>query len=463
MEKGKKAGKWRMIPILFAVLSSFLLWDRVSAVQESQAEGRTEPRTLAERETPAEPEMAQTGEASPVPEPAQLYAKAAVLMDADTGRVLYGKNENEILPMASTTKIMTCIVALENGSLEDRVTVSAYAASQPKVHLGMRTGQQFVLKDLLYSMMLESHNDSAVAIAEHIGAGLLSLPEEQERSKEDSKRAVAAFVELMNQKARDIGCYDTYFVTPNGLDAVGQVGEEKRQHSTTARDLASIMKYCICQSGQKENFLEITRTPSYALKDVRGKYRYACTNHNAFLSMMDGALSGKTGFTGAAGYCYVGALKRDDKCFTVALLACGWPNHKTWKWSDTKALMNYGLAGYQFHSFSKDRVREEWCQPILVEQGKTEKLGGQAYTEVAVQRADDSREGMLLRSGEEVVVKCEVKKQLEAPVEAGEEVGQISYLVNGEMYRMDLIVTGQSVEAIDFRWCFEQIISRFLL
>ena len=85
----------------------------------------------------------------------QLYARSAVLMDADSGRVLFGKNENERMPMASTTKIMTCILALENGNMEDMVTVSSYAAGQPKVHLGMREGQQFRLKDLLYSLMLE--------------------------------------------------------------------------------------------------------------------------------------------------------------------------------------------------------------------------------------------------------------------------------------------------------------------
>ena len=97
----------------------------------------------------------------------QLYAQSAVLMDADSGRVLFEKNGYEQMPMASTTKIMTCILALENGNLEDEVTISSYAASQPKVHLGMYNGQKFHLGDLLYSLMLESHNDSAVAIAEH--------------------------------------------------------------------------------------------------------------------------------------------------------------------------------------------------------------------------------------------------------------------------------------------------------
>ena len=103
-----------------------------------------------------------------IPDPQNLYAKSAVLIDGDSGRVLYAKDADNAMPMASTTKIMTCILALEHGKPEDIVTVSEYAASMPEVSLGMRTGEQFYLEDLLYSLMLESHNDTAVAIAEHI-------------------------------------------------------------------------------------------------------------------------------------------------------------------------------------------------------------------------------------------------------------------------------------------------------
>ena len=100
--------------------------------------------------------------------PSELYARYAVLMDAETGRILFSKSGDTEAPMASTTKIMTCILALENGTLTDKVSVSSEAASQPEVSLGMKEGQSFYLKDLLYSLMLESHNDTAVAIAEHI-------------------------------------------------------------------------------------------------------------------------------------------------------------------------------------------------------------------------------------------------------------------------------------------------------
>ena len=228
--------------------------------------------------------------------------------------------------MASTTKIMTCILALEKQKEGQVVTASAYAAGRPKVRLGVKDQEQFYLKDLLYSLMLESHNDSAVVIAEGIAG------------------TVEEFAKLMNGKAEELGCSDTHFVTPNGLDD----SDEGGVHSTTARDLALIMRYCIMQSPCREEFLEITRTKNYQFSDVQGNRSFSCANHNAFLDMMDGALTGKTGFTSDAGYCYVGALKRDGRTFIVALLACGWPNNKSYKWADTRKLMEYGIANYQY-------------------------------------------------------------------------------------------------------------------
>ena len=169
----------------------------------------------------------------------QLYAQSVVLMDADSGRILFEKNGYEQRPMASTTKIMTLIVTLENANLDEIVTVSEYAAGMPDVQLGVRVGEQYRLEDLLYSLMLESHNDSAVAIAEHVGG------------------SVEGFAAMMNAKARDIGCYDTYYITPNGLDAE----DENGVHSTTAADLARVMRYCICQSPKRVKFRSPSASP----------------------------------------------------------------------------------------------------------------------------------------------------------------------------------------------------------
>ena len=112
------------------------------------------------------------------------------------------------------------------------------------------------------------------------------------------------------------------------------------------------MRYCICLSPAKEQFLEITQTPSHCFFDVDGKREFSCQNHNAFLSMMEGAISGKTGFTAQAGYCYVGAVQKDGKTLIAALLGCGWPNNKGYKWSDTRKLMEYGLQEVFFPLFS---------------------------------------------------------------------------------------------------------------
>lgn len=373
----------------------------------------------------------------------QLYARSAVLMDADSGRVLFGKNENEQMPMASTTKIMTCILALENGNMKDMVTVSAYAAGQPKVHLGMYEGQQFQLKDLLYSLMLESHNDSAVAIAEHIGG------------------SVEGFAAMMNQKARDIGCFDTCFITPNGLDASATDSKgSTKVHSTTAKELARIMKYCIEESEKKEEFLEITRTSSHFFSDGEGKGSYSCNNHNAFLSMMNGALSGKTGFTNNAGYCYVGALRRDDKTFVVALLACGWPNNKNYKWSDTKKLMEYGLENYEYRNV----YEQTELSPLPVEGGVpgSGRPYDEAYVKVSVKEQDQELR-VLLKEEETVEKKIQLPNALTAPVKSGSEAGSVKYYLDGELIREYTIITDNDVERMDFRWVIGYIWNLYAL
>ena len=249
----------------------------------------------------------------------QLYARSAVLMDADSGRILFEKEGNAVRPMASTTKIMTCILALEEGKTDSEVKVSEEACRQPQVRLGVRKGENYRLKDLLYSLMLESHNDSAVLVAENVAG------------------SVQEFAVEMNKKAKEIGCKDTHFVTPNGLDGT----DEKGAHRTTAEDLARIFRYCITESPKREQFLEITRKEMYSFQNIEQTRTFSCRNHNAFLKMMDGALSGKTGFTAKAGYCYIGALKSDNRTFIVVLLACGWPGNRSYKWKDTRKLMEY--------------------------------------------------------------------------------------------------------------------------
>ncbi|MGN0279892.1 MAG: D-alanyl-D-alanine carboxypeptidase family protein [Lachnospiraceae bacterium] len=372
----------------------------------------------------------------------RLYAKAAVLMDADSGRVLYGKNENEILPMASTTKIMTCILALEYGNPDEIVEVSSYAASMPKVKLYVKQGEKYRLGDLLYSLMLESHNDSAVVIAEAVGG------------------SVEEFAAMMNQKARDIGCFDSYFITPNGLDAV--VNDSGKIHSTTAEDLARIMAYCVTDSPKKEEFLEITRTISYDFTDAEGKRSFHCNNHNAFLGMMQEALSGKTGFTNNAGYCYVGAIESEGRIFTVALLACGWPNNKSYKWSDMKKLAAYGMEHYQYRDIYENKTFSD----IVVSNG----IAGEnatpyekATVAVHLDNGGETQMPYLLSEEDQIEVKTQIARTLEAPVEAHTEIGAVSYYLNGSLIRSYPIVTDKEVRECTYGFICRYIMNLYLM
>ena len=352
--------------------------------------------------------------------PENLYARSAVLMDADTGRILFGKNDNEVMPMASTTKIMTLLVTLEHADLDEIVEVSARAASMPDVQLHIREGERYRLQDLCYSLMLESHNDSAVAIAEHVGG------------------TVEGFAAMMNQKAKHLGCYHTYFITPNGLDAEDEHGK----HSTTARDLARIMRCCI----KNETFLSITREPSWTFTDMDGNRSFTVQNKNAFLQMMEGALTGKTGFTNEAGYCYVGALERGEKRLITVVLACGWPNHKTWKWMDTKALMDYGLEDYHKETVGSDRMALE---PVSVMDGQKEKV--EILTDAAL-------EDFLLKEDDEFTMEVLVPDILKAPVQAGELVGSVAYYINGQIVDLFPVYTASEVKKIDLEWRLRQVI-----
>ena len=352
--------------------------------------------------------------------PENLYARSAVLMDADTGRILFGKNDNEVMPMASTTKIMTLLVTLEHADLDEIVEVSERAASMPDVQLHIREGERYRLQDLCYSLMLESHNDSAVAIAEHVGG------------------TVEGFAAMMNQKAKHLGCYHTYFITPNGLDAEDEHGK----HSTTASDLARIMRCCI----KNETFLSITREPSWTFTDMDGNRSFTVQNKNAFLQMMEGALTGKTGFTNEAGYCYVGALERGEKRLITVVLACGWPNHKTWKWMDTKALMNYGLEDYHKETVGSDRMALE---PVSVMDGQKEKV--EILTDAAL-------ENFLLKEDDEFTMEVLVPDILKAPVQAGELVGSVAYYINGQIVDLFPVYTASEVKKIDLEWRLRQVI-----
>jgi len=347
------------------------------------------------------------------PQVPKVHALASLLMDGSVNRVLYEHNGYERMAMASTTKIMTCIIALENASLDEVVTISAYAARMPDVQLNVKSGEQYHLKDLLMSLMLESHNDVAVAIAEHVGG------------------SVEGFATMMNDKARSLDCVDTNFITPNGLDAEG--------HYTTANDLAVIASYAI----ENDMFIKITNTLSHGFNEINGKRNFHVSNKNQFLHMIDGSIGVKTGFTNKAGYCFVGAIRRPDKTLISVVLGCGWPPSKSLKWKDTKALMNYGIDNYK----QKDVFRRLEQDTLVVKDGQTR-------VEQLELTGDLS---LLLRDDEVVEVNYDLPNYLQAPIEANNIVGYQEYYIDGNIYQKFPIYTTIDVKKIDFKFCFNKM------
>ena len=383
----------------------------------------------------AEYKIPQTVDMTPVAEePAELYALSAVLMDGESGRVLYEKDGERPLANASTTKVLTCIVALENSLGDDYVQVSQNAASQPEVKLGLQKGEQYYLEDLLYSLMLKSHNDTAVAIAEHCGG------------------SVEGFARMLNRKAKQIGCKDTYFITPNGLDAE----DENGKHHTTAKDLALIMRYAV----KNETFLHIAQTRDYTFSEITGKRTFSVHNANAFLDMRDGVLAGKTGYTSQAGYCYVCAWEKEGKTFIVSLLGCGWPNHKTYKWSDTEKLLDFGDYNYEYETYWKEPQTGKILVTDGVEDGQD--IGTKIYLrgKCSVTAYDREKE-VLLKKGETVICKIEIPQKVSAPVLKGEKLGRIAYYLDGKLIDFYPVYAEKSVEKISFKWYTEKVFHDF--
>lgn len=424
LKKGTR--RMKIIFLCFFILCPYFLWSAMPLAADAATAGANTAalfcsEMLQEKNSFAE----QSDEKQAVPEQKELklYAKAALLLDASNNRVLYEKDGYEVLPMASTTKIMTAVLALEYGNLEDEVTVSKRAASMPKVHLGMREGETYKLKDLLFSLMLESHNDSAVAIAEHIGG------------------SVEGFADMMNQKARDIGCENTWFITPNGLDAT----QGDKIHSTTAYDLAKIAAYAV----SNDLFVALVGTKSHQFCELQSGRGFQVNNKDQFLHMMDGAIGIKTGFTNQAGYCFVGALRTQDRTLVSVVLASGWPPHKSYKWTDTKALMSMGVKDYAVKNVEKKEIPES----IDVVNG----------TEGTVPLCMEWKElPILLADWDKVLVSVEMKEELPAPVAKGEIAGYEKVMINGQLFAMIPVETAEAVGEYTYTYCLTEIVKRYL-
>lgn len=364
-----------------------------------------------------------------------MYSGAYALIDGETGRVLAGKEENIPMANASTTKILTCIVTLENCDLSEMVTVSSNAAVQPKVHLGMKEKEQYPLKDLLYGLMLESYNDCAVAIAEHVAG------------------STESFAAMMNEKAKEIGCKDTYFITPNGLDAETQ----DNFHHTTAADLCKIMAYCTWESPMKEMFLKITQTRNYT-GSSNGK-EYSFVNKNAFLNQMDGVLSGKTGFTNKAGYCYVAAMEVNEEKYSIALLACGWPNNKNYKWKDARTLFEYGMEQYDVKIVRIKEFRQKMQVDGYAASAKFRNLNKTTDLQLHTKKQEYQ---LLMNDEDKIETEIILYTDTQLPIKEGQKMGVCNIYLNDLMIDELPILASESAYIWGWKDILHTIFYQFL-
>lgn len=233
-------------------------------------------------------------------------SRACVIIDRNTNAVLYGKNENQKRKMASTTKIMTATIIIENCNLNETVEISKKAAGTGGSRLGLKAGDKITIRDLLYGLMMRSGNDSAVALAEYAGG------------------SIEGFAEKMNQKASDLGLNNTHFETPHGLDS--------DEHYTTAYELALLSNYAL----NNKIFAQIVGTKEYTIT-ING-YPKQLSNTNELLGNLDGVYGIKTGFTNGANRCLVTACKRNNMDIICVVLGADTKNFRT---QDSVKLINY--------------------------------------------------------------------------------------------------------------------------
>lgn len=345
-----------------------------------------------------------------------ILAKNAVVIDGTTGRILYGKNSEEKAAMASTTKIMTCIVALENSKMDSIAEVSDRAVKMPKVHMGIRKGEKYYMKDLLYAMMLESYNDVAVCVAENVAG------------------SVENFAKLMNKKAKEIGAYNTNFVTPNGLDAAN--------HYSTAYDMAIIGAYAV----KNKDFLKITNSKSYSFSNVEKKRNFTVSNKDAFLTMDNNAIGIKTGFTGKAGYCFVGAVNCSGRVFVSAVLGCGWPPNKSYKWKDTGTLMKYAKDNYDF----KELLEKDKDINVKIEHGTKEKIKACVMGE----------SNLLIGNKEKYTAKTQINYKF--PIKVNDTIGKVDLYIQNKLVQSRKIVSKDNVEEYNYRYCIKKAFDYFV-
>lgn len=334
--------------------------------------------------------------------PPTPQAKAALLMDASSGRVLFEKNGQKCLPPASLTKIMTALLVVESGDLDKVVVISDNAAQTPECTIYLQKGENLMRRNLLYAAMLNSANDAATALAESVAG-----------SEEE-------FIRLMNQRAEQLGMVNSHFRNPHGLQASG--------HETTAYDLALLTR----QALKYPEFREVVRTESKVIDWAHHQDRYLF-NQNRLLYRYNGAIGVKTGYTRQAGNCVTGAAERDG--LTLVAVALNSPC----VYEDLAQMLDYGFNNYAVNEIEIDGMLE----PFSVNQGTTDT--------VAVGPAESLE--VALAAGERSSLQVDVVPfaSLHAPIEVGDVVGSIQLRLKGAVIAQSDLLALDSIAVTPVR------------
>lgn len=336
-------------------------------------------------------------EANSDTEESETNSRIALIYDRASGQILYEKNGEKQTPMASTTKIMTAIVVLENADLTETVTINSKAAGIGGSRLGLKKNDKITVNDLLYGLMLRSGNDAAVALAIHVGG------------------SVENFTSMMNEKAKEMGLTNSHFVVPHGLDNEG--------HFTTAYELAKMADYAL----KIDKFREIVSTKLTTI-NING-YPKAINNTNQLLGSISGVYGVKTGFTNGAGRCLVTACERENLDIITVIIGADTTKIRT---ADTIKLIEYASKNYEVINI-KEIVEEKFEQWLNINEGRIYvNKGMQEHVELYLEELEFENMAVMKHEKDNVDVEFNSIFYLEAPVAENQVIGNMKVLVNGK-------------------------------
>ena len=350
----------------------------------------------------------------------QVNAASAVLMEKETGTVLYQNNAHEKLEPASVTKVMTLLLimeALDSGRItkEDMVSTSAYAASMGGSQVFLEEGEQMSVHDLLKCIAVSSANDAAVAMAEHLAG------------------SEATFVDKMNQRAAELGMSDTHFSNCTGLPVA--------EHYTSAHDIALMSRQLILHHPDIQTYTTIW------MDSIRGG-SFGLSNTNRLIRFYNGATGLKTGFTDAALYCLSATAERDGMELIAAVMKSPTSDDR---FQAAKTLLDYGFANYTLTTVHPDQA----LAPVEVLLGETD--------QVQPRLSRDCRLLLSRDSTGQITTEISLAQDVEAPVEEGQQLGQMIVRVNGEVRDTVPIVATQGVKRLSMSGIFSRMLRRMLM